>query len=280
MVIAGLFIFGACLGSFVNALVWRVHEQEKESHKDKPDRGYLKLLSVTKGRSLCPNCKHELAKKDLIPVLSWLSLKGRCRYCHKPISKQYPIVELSTALLYVASYIWWPYAIVGLQIAAFATWLLLATGLMALLVYDLKWMLLPDRIIYPLSLIAIIFAVFNFTDAINPARSILSCILSIIIGGGIFYVIYQVSNGKWIGGGDVKLGWLLGLVVGSPTKSVLMIFLASVIGSLVSIPLLLTNRMKRTSMIPFGPFLIIGAIITVLFGSNILDWYTQTFINL
>src|SRR4051812_13278636 len=100
MIIAVLIVFGLCLGSFVNALVWRVHEQEAAK---KPN----KKLSVLNGRSMCPHCEHELAAKDLIPVLSWLSLGGKCRYCHKPISKQYPLVELLTALLVVGSYIWW-----------------------------------------------------------------------------------------------------------------------------------------------------------------------------
>src|SRR5476651_645529 len=136
MIIVVLVVFGLCLGSFVNALVWRLHEQDKKQAKN---------LSILNGRSMCPNCKHELAAKDLVPVLSWLSLRGKCRYCGKPISVQYPLVEMVTSGLFVASYLWWPEVLHGAQVAAFGLWLALLVGLMALLVYDLRWFLLPNR---------------------------------------------------------------------------------------------------------------------------------------
>jgi prepilin signal peptidase PulO-like enzyme (type II secretory pathway) len=106
MIIAVLVVLGLCFGSFANALVWRVHEQAGQAAKKKPDKKYLKQLSVAKGRSMCPNCKHELVAKDLIPVLSWLALGGKCRYCAKPISIQYPLVEVALASLFVVSYLY------------------------------------------------------------------------------------------------------------------------------------------------------------------------------
>jgi prepilin signal peptidase PulO-like enzyme (type II secretory pathway) len=274
-----LAVVGLCLGSFVNALVWRLHKQAGEIDKKKPDKKYLAQLSIIKGRSMCPHCKHELATKDLLPVLSWLSLKGKCRYCGKPISVQYPLVELTTALLFVASYIWWPVALHGTQTAIFIIWLALLVGLIALLVCDLRWLLLPNRIIYPLSLIAAAQAVITIAAANRPAIALLNTLLAVAAGGGIFYVLFQVSNGKWIGGGDVKLGWLLGLMMATPARSLLFIFIAAVGGSLISLPLLASGRLKRTSTIPFGPFLIVGAIIVQLFGTDILHWYQQTFIT-
>ncbi|HEX4774336.1 MAG TPA: prepilin peptidase [Candidatus Saccharimonadales bacterium] len=272
MIIVILVVVGLCLGSFVNALVWRLHEQGSKKAKSKK-------LSILNGRSMCPHCRHELAAKDLVPVFSWLALKGKCRYCGKPISTQYPAVELATALLFVASYAWWPEALKGAQVAVFILWLLLLVGLMALLVYDLRWLLLPDRIVYPLSAIAVVIAVINIASANRPAMALVDVVLAVAIGGGIFYLIFQMSGGKWIGGGDVKLGWLLGLVAGTPGKAVLFIFLASLLGSLVSLPLLMSKKLKRSSVIPFGPFLIVGVIVTVLFGSGILNWYRQTFID-
>lgn len=270
MIIVVLAVLGLILGSFVNALVWRIHEQEKSKSKK---------LSISKGRSMCPNCRHELSSKDLIPVLSWLLLRGKCRYCKKSISIQYPTVELSAALIFIGSYIWWPANLGGVQAAIFGLWLIILVGLIALMVYDLRWYILPNRIIYPLGVVASTQAVISITAAPKPATALLNAVLAVLIGGGVFYVLFQVSDGKWIGGGDVKLGWLLGLIVATPTKSILFIFVASLLGTIVSLPLLMSKRLKRNSVIPFGPFLIIGAIIVVLFGQNMIDWYQQTFLN-
>ena len=279
MIIVILAVVGLCLGSFINALVWRLHEQSAENRKKKLDKKYLSDLSIAKGRSMCPHCKHELATKDLLPILSWLNLRGKCRYCKQPISGQYPLVELATALLFVVSYLWWPVALDGAQAAIFTLWLALLVGLIALLVYDLHWLLLPDRIIYPLGAIAAAQAVIAIWAASTPLTALLNTLLAVAVGGGIFYLLFQFSGGKWIGGGDVKLGWLLGLVMATPARSFLFIFIAALSGSLVSIPLLASGRLKRTSTIPFGPLLIIAAIIIELFGVHILHWYRQTFIT-
>lgn len=228
---------------------------------------------------MCTHCKHVLAAKDLVPVLSWLSLGGKCRYCGQPISAQYPLVELLTAALFVVSYIWWPTTVTGAQTDIFVLWLALLTGLIALSIYDLRWFLLPNSIIYPLTVIAVAQAAIVVFSSHEITTALLNVVLSFIIGGGIFYVLFQVSRGKWIGGGDVKLGALLGIIVGTPGRTILFIFLGSLLGSLVSLPLLASGRMKRTSALPFGPFLITGAIITVLFGGDILHWYQQAFLN-
>lgn len=276
MVIAVLIFFGLCLGSFVNALVWRVHEQAEEGKKKKPDQKRLEDLSIVKGRSVCPDCGHQLQSKDLVPVLSWLSTGGKCRYCSKKISVQYPLVEVTTALVFIASYLWWPVELEGAQIAVFGLWLVLATGLMALLVYDLRWYLLPNRILYPLGGVAGLLAVIQVATAVSPIGAVLNTALAVIIGGGLFYVLFQVSGGKWIGGGDVKLGWLLGLILGTPGNALLMIFIAALLGTIFSLPLLVNQKLKRTSIIPFGPFLIIGTFTAMLFGERIIDWYLHS----
>lgn len=272
MIIAVLVVLGLCFGSFANALVWRVRQQETGSKS--------KRLSVLNGRSMCPACKHELAAGDLVPVLSWLALRGKCRYCGRPISVQYPLVELVTAAAFVLSYLWWPARLTdSFQIAVFGLWLAILTGLLALLVYDLRWNMLPDRIVFPLTGLAIIQAVIAVISAGSPVKALVNEILAVAVGGGIFYFVFQASKGKWIGGGDVKLGWLLGLVVGTPARAFLLIFLAAATGSLISLPLVAAGRLKRTSTIPFGPFLIAGAFITELFGAAILSWYWRTFIG-
>jgi prepilin signal peptidase PulO-like enzyme (type II secretory pathway) len=127
--------------------------------------------------------------------------------------------------------------------------------------------------------IAAAIAVITAVTATKPADALLNVILAVIVGGGIFYVLFQISDGKWIGGGDVRLGAVLGLVAGTPARSLLFIFFGAFGGSLVSLPLLFRHRLKRTSVIPFGPFLIIAAIIVQFFGADILNWYRQTFIT-
>lgn len=290
----------------MNALVWRLYEQGKEqgakSKGNKEQRGksreQRKLsshisalrsrdLSIIKGHSMCPSCRHKLAPKDLLPVLSWLWLRGRCRYCHKPISVQYPLVELTTAVLFVFSYLYWPY-LAHLTLAAcvaagrnpstealtlFGFWLVYLVGFVALAVYDLKWYLLPNKIVYSLMGLALVQAaltVFVFDGGLHALRQ---TVLSFAVGGGLFYLLYQISSGKWIGGGDVKLGMLLGLVLADPQLSLFMIFAASLLGTLVSLPLMGTHKLTKTSHIPFGPFLIAGAIIARLFGVAIIGWY-------
>lgn len=282
MVTAFLTLLGLCMGSFVNASVWRVHEQSlqaKKKNPDKNDKDYQKRLSIAKGVSMCPHCKHKLSALDLVPVVSWLMLRGKCRYCHKPISVQYPLVELLGAVLFAVSYIWWPTDLQGLEVGVFVWWLVLLVGLMALMIYDLRWLLLPNRIMYPAAVAALVMTLISVVNAESPLKAVLAAVLGVLVGGGIFYILFQVSKGKWIGGGDVKLGWLLGLAVGTPGGAVLFIFVAAMLGTAVSLPLLASGKMKRTSVIPFGPFLIVGAIVAKLFGAAILQWYRQTFIN-
>jgi prepilin signal peptidase PulO-like enzyme (type II secretory pathway) len=262
MVYMVLAVLGLCFGSFINAFVWRLHERRNWVHE----------------RSECVHCHHELAAKDLVPIFSWLWLKGRCRYCHKPISAQYPLVEALTTLLFMVSYIFWPLEVAGSETILFGLWLVLLVGLVALLVYDLKWMLLPNKIIFPLFIIAGPQALTRVAIHPSHVQGLVGELLGVLIGGGIFYLLFQISGGRWIGGGDVKLGFLLGLIVGSGEKSLLVIFLAAILGSLVSIPLLAVKRLKRTSTIPFGPFLIIAAIAVVLFGDSIVQWYNHTFL--
>ena len=263
MLVLALLVLGLCLGSFVNALVWRLHEKQ----------------DWVKGRSKCTKCGHELSTFDLIPVASWLLLGGKCRYCHKKISIQYPIVELVTATIFLLSYLYWPVPISGHVIAVYILWLVVVTGLIALSVYDIRWMILPSKIIYALYPFALIMAAINIFNAANHIGVIIGYVEATIIGGGIFYVLLQVSRGKWIGGGDVRLGFLLGLVAATALKSFLIIFIASLIGSLVSFYFLSSNKLKHNSLIPFGPFLIIATIIVQLAGAGFIHWYTRVFLG-
>lgn len=273
MIILALVILGLCLGSFINALVYRLHWQE---NNQKAAKAQKEKYSIKKGRSICPSCGHELSAEDLVPIASWLLLRGKCRYCKKPISAQYPLVEASTAGLFVLSYAHWP-AFQGPSleiegIVGFAVWLVFTAGFVALGVYDMRYQILPNRIIFPLLGLAILNTLLRATITSN-LEPITSAAIGAAAGGGLFYLLFQVSKGAWIGGGDVKLGFLLGILVGGPWPALLMLFLASFLGTIYSLPLILTHKVRPKSRIPFGPFLIAAAIIVQLFGTGITDWY-------
>ncbi len=267
MIILILFVLGLCFGSFINALVWRIHLQAKATSKKKQEE-----LSIVHGRSMCMYCKHQLSFWDLIPVISWVMLKGRCRYCHRKYPDT-PVPELLTPLLFIFSYVFWPMSFDAKGTTLFIFWLIFLTGFIALALYDRKWYLLPNRIIFPLYFVIAVQIIASLAFFNLGLDGLLLTVASILVGGGIFYVLFQISHSKWIGGGDVKLGFLIGAILGDPLKCVLFIFLASLIGTLVSIPMLVTGKMKRTSHLPFGPFLLISAFIVVLFGSSLIQAY-------
>lgn len=259
--------FGLICGSFVNAFVWRLRKQE--TTKSKAAR---RSYSIMHGRSMCPSCRHQLAPKDLVPVLSWMWLRGRCRYCQASIGWQYPLVELATAALFALSYVVWPMNFDAIGSVRFVLWLVILTGLMALAVYDLKWMLLPNRVVYPLGVLALLYVVIGMS-ADDVVQELYRLISSVGVGGGLFYLLFQLSEGRWIGGGDVKLGAVLGILLSNPYHAFLMIFLASLLGTLAIVPGLILKRTSVSSKIPFGPFLILATILVVLFGAGMIDTY-------
>ncbi|HEX4774670.1 MAG TPA: prepilin peptidase [Candidatus Saccharimonadales bacterium] len=265
----GLFLLGLSMGSFVNALVWRLYENSKKQNVKS------KKLSIVSGRSVCPNCRHTLAWYDLIPLVSWLSLRGRCRYCQKPISAQYPAVELLGGLVFAGSYLFWPNTVhLNGQWLLLGMWLTAAVGLLALAVYDTRWMLLPNRILYP-ALLAAVAGRTAYIIAYQPhkAHALALWLGSVAVASGIFWLLYVTSKGKWIGFGDVRLGLVTGTLLADPYKSLLMIFLASLIGSLSAAPALAKGQRTIASRLPFGPFLIIATAICVVFGQPLIDWY-------
>jgi leader peptidase (prepilin peptidase)/N-methyltransferase len=265
---------GLAFGSFVNALTWRLHEQTRRK-TPKKNASKQANLSILNGRSLCPECRHLLAWYDLIPVFSWAALKGRCRYCKKPISWQYPVVELLQAAIFVSSYLLWPSGVnSGGDWLLLSVWLATSVGLLALAVYDTKWMLLPNRIIYPTFLIAAAGRmVYILGFASHKGHHLLLWAASIMVASGIFWVLFTVSQGKWIGFGDVRLGLITGTVLAHPSSSFLMILMASVLGTVFALPGLLLGKRTLVSRLPYGPFLIAATFLTLLFGEKILNWY-------
>jgi prepilin signal peptidase PulO-like enzyme (type II secretory pathway) len=172
------------------------------------------------------------------------------------------------------SYVFWPLEWNSAGTVNFVVWLVMLTGFMALIVYDLKWMLLPNRIVFPLTLLGLLLALFNILSE-GTLQSLYLTVLSVAVAGGIFYGLFQLSEGRWIGGGDVKLGVLIGLILGDPYLAFLVLFLASLLGTFVIAPGMVLKKFTAKTKIPFGPFLIVATIIVQLFGLSIIEWYKQ-----
>jgi len=234
-----IFLLGLAVGSFLNCFIYRLEENK----------------SFLQGRSFCPFCRHKLSWPDLIPVLSFLFLKGKCRYCHKKISWQYPLVEIFTGLIF--------FLIFNFQLPIFN--FIIAPFLIIIFVYDLKHFLIPDKIIYPA---IIITALFNF-QIIN--------LLSALAAAGFFLAIVLVSGGRWMGVGDVKLGFLMGLLLGFPNILV-SLFLAFMMGAIIGIGLILFGKKTMRSEVPFGPFLVGGTFITLFWGQQLINWYLSFYV--
>ncbi|HET8671731.1 MAG TPA: prepilin peptidase [Candidatus Saccharimonadales bacterium] len=255
MIVLMLVFLGLVLGSFVNAVVWRLHENK----------------NWINDRSECTHCHHKLKALDLIPVVSWAMLRGKCRYCHKKIEDS-PLAELALPALFVISYLLWPATFESKGLIEFIFWLVFLTGFLILALYDLRWFLLPNKVVFPLIALAAI-QVLVVSISQDNFNILLSAAGGALVIAGIFYVLFQLSNGTWIGGGDVKLGVVLGLLAGGVLEGFLVLFFASVAGLLATLPLIVQGKAKRNMQIPFGPFLMAGLFVVVLFGSAIVNWY-------
>ena len=254
MIIIYAAVVGLIIGSAINAIVWRLYVGRK----------------WTSGRSMCPECKHELAAKDLVPVLSWLALRGKCRYCHARIHWQYPVVELSTAVLFGLS----AAALHPTHIAsgaAFVVWLVLLTLLIILAVYDLRWMILPDKIMLPAIGVAAVLLVVRALSTHSWLTLRGPAIAAVAIGGA-FYALVAVSKGRAMGGGDIKLAFAMGLILGLRGSAIAML-IAFDSAALIAVILLLARRRGRRDRIAFGPFLVAGTVIAYLYGGPIVHWY-------
>lgn len=241
-----VFAIGVSAGSFLNCVVFRLEHKEN-----------------LKGRSFCPRCRHQLSWRDLFPVVSFLFLKGKCRYCKEEISLQYPLSELATGIIFVA--IFNAYFSGTFFNAELLFYMLLSCFLIAIFIYDLKYYIIPDKILFPAIAIAFAYRIFDFHSFINY-------ILAALIASGFFFVIFAFSGGKWMGFGDVKLAILMGLLLGLPNV-LAALFLAFFFGAIIGVILIVFKEKKVKSEIPFGPFLITGTILAVLWGSGMVEWY-------
>jgi prepilin signal peptidase PulO-like enzyme (type II secretory pathway) len=247
-------VVGLLVGSFLNVVILRLHAGKQ----------------FAKGRSACPHCKHVLGAGELVPLVSWLVQRGRCRHCHKPISRQYPVVEALTAALFTLAYLTHPPDSLA-NLVVLILWLYVIASFIVLAVYDLRWYLLPDKVLLPAIVPAAAILLVEAIAAQSPAVAYRPLLAALFAGGG-FYSLAAVSRGRWMGGGDIKLVFVIGLLLGIQ-KSAVALSLAFISAAVVGVVLILRQRKQRTDSIPFGPFLIAGTLAAYLWGAAIIHWY-------
>jgi prepilin signal peptidase PulO-like enzyme (type II secretory pathway) len=278
-----LILVGLCMGSFAGAMVWRLRArqlvQDKALGEKVDSKEYKQLLPLTKvsptaDRSRCLHCGHMLAWYDLLPLVSWVVTAGKCRYCHVRIGLLEPLMELGVAVFFVGSYLLWPDALGNTaQVAHFLLWLIAGVLMAILFAYDVKWYLLPNYIVFSLIAVSGLIAVIQVVTSLDVVTALLNIVIAAVILSGLYYLLWLVSKGQWIGLGDVKLGLALALLLGDWQLAFIALFAANLVGCLVVIPGMLAKKITRKSHVPFGPLLIIGGVGAVLGGQYILNWY-------
>ncbi|MBI4713734.1 prepilin peptidase [Candidatus Uhrbacteria bacterium] len=226
-------------------------------------------ISVAKGRSRCQTCEEPITARDLIPVLSFFILRGRCRKCKNVISWQYPLVEFSTGLLFLLFYLKFEQGGIDL-LTLVRDWIFLGF-LIVIFVYDFRHLFILDRFTVPAMIVAIIL---NLWISPVPALSLIS---GAIILGSFFYLQFVISNGTWVGGGDVRMGALIGLMLGL-SQGLVALFIAYLLGAIIGVILLLSKRAGRKTPIAFGTFLAVGTIVILFFGDVPLQLYLSLFV--
>lgn len=240
-------IFGLIFGSFLNVIIYRLPKNE----------------SIISPASHCPDCGTRLKPIDLVPVISFFLTKGRCRYCGKAISWQYPLVELLTALLFLSLYVKY-----GIN-SKFINLLILVSLLIICSFIDLRNKIIPNKITYPGIILGFILSLFfnhiTFTSAL----------LGLLIPAGLLFLIALIFK-KGMGMGDVKLVAMIGTFIGWQ-DTLLSIFIGSLLGSVIGLILIGTDSIERRTRIPFGPFISIGTVVMLLIGENLIKWYLGLF---
>ena len=283
-----LVLSGLCLGSFAGASMWRlrarqlVQDKADGEHINSSEYEHLKKLtkaSIFGDHSRCLNCSYVLRWYDLIPIVSWLSLGNRCRKCRTKIGYLEPLIEIGVAAFFVLSYMFWPYPLTNsLEIARLAFWLIAGVGLAIMFAYDAKWFLLPDRLNYSIIVIGSLSALTVVLGAQDKLGSLLGVASSALVLSGLYWVLYLISRGRWIGLGDVKLGLGLALLLADWRLAFIALFAANLIGCLIVLPAMIMGKLKRNSHVPFGPLLIIGFVIAGLAGNYLVNVYLSILI--
>lgn len=242
------FVFGAIIGSFLNVCIHRMPRDE----------------SLIFPASHCPACSGPIAPFDNIPIISYLTLRGKCRHCHQPISWRYPLVELLNGLGYV--FLLWKFGLTA-QTGVYA---FLFSALLVVTFIDLDHQIIPNEITLPGIVVGVLASAWILPQGLWDS------LIGFLLGGGLFYLIAEVSfrvlKQEGMGGGDIKLIAMIGAFLG--WQSVLVtIFIGAFVGSVVGLFLILVKGRGRRVPIPFGPFLTLGAVTSMFWGHEILIWY-------
>ena len=242
-----IFVIGLVIGSFSNVCIYRIPRSE----------------SIIRPGSHCPQCSKPIPFYDNIPVISYILLKGKCRYCGQPIPLQYPIVELATGLFYLALYLFY-----GLQLIAIV-YMILCTLLIIISFIDLKERIIPDVLSLPFIVIG--FILRFFLKSLSPVDSL----LGILAGGGSLLIIAiagtYLFKKEAMGGGDIKLAAMIGAFLGWQL-TLLSLFLGFFLGSIIGVIVLIINKGK-SDIVPFGPFIALGTMLSIFWGQAIIHWY-------
>lgn len=243
-------VLGLSIGSFLNVVIQRLPRN----------------ISIIQNRSRCENCRKNIKWHDLIPILSYLLLRGKCRYCLSPISVQYPVVEFITAVLFIAVFYKLGvrnYELGIMSIAQLLFYWYIISSLIVIFFIDLKHGIIPDKLVYPPILLSFLFTLQNsYFIILNHALSAIGAFL-------FFLALFLITRGRGMGFGDVKLAFLMGILLGFP-HIVLALYIAFLTGALVSIILVLGRTLTIKNTIPFGPFLVIGTVVSMLYGDRII----------
>lgn len=272
-----IFILGLVVGSFLNVVIFRLETEE----------------DIVSSRSKCMSCEHKLAWHDLFPVLSFLFLRGKCRYCKAKISFQYPLVEIVTGILFVLLFVKIFYATSFFPCVIYPEWMnfdfwnaarffvlsLVFSALVVIFAYDLKHYIIPDEVVYSASALMLLFrmAELIFVNGGLNFSSFFYVLFPAFLAGGFFLFLVIATKGRGMGGGDVKLGFLMGLVLGFPNV-LLALLIAFVSGAAVGTFLMALGKKKMKSMLPFGPFLVFGLLLSFFWGEEIIEWYWRGFL--
>lgn len=244
-----IFIAGALLGSFFNVCIYRLPLNE----------------SIIIPFSHCPNCKIKIKIWENIPIISYLILKGKCRYCSTKIRPRYLIVEILTPILFLLLWHTFGYS------SDFLVYLLFVSSLIIITFIDIDHQLILNVLTYPMILIGLLISFFN--------KVFISALISGLIGGGIIFLIVVISpiifKKEGMGAGDFKLAIVIGIFLANWQDTLISLFLSSLFGSLFGVTFILFGKKKFGEYIPFGPYLACGAVVTLFFGEDIINWYLK-----